>query len=57
MLSCCWHDVSTLVISDLKVQMLAYLDIIAVLGIFCLVMVPLVWIVRKPKGGADAPAH
>ena len=26
MLSCCWHDVSTLVISDLKVQMLAYLE-------------------------------
>ena len=38
-------------------QMLAYLDIISILGVFCMVMVPLVWIVPKPKGGADAPAH
>ena len=39
-------------------QMLAYLDIIAVLAIFCACMVPLVWLVPKPKGGAgDAPAH
>ncbi|GAA3751713.1 DHA2 family efflux MFS transporter permease subunit [Terriglobus aquaticus] len=38
-------------------QMLAYLDIIAVLAIFCLCVTPLVWIVPKPKGGGDAPAH
>ncbi len=38
-------------------QMLAYLDIIAVLGFFCVAMVPLAWIVPKPKGGGDAPAH
>jgi len=38
-------------------QMLAYLDIIAVLAVFCIAMVPLVWIVRKPKPTADAPAH
>ena len=40
-----------------QAQMLAYLDIIAVLAVFCIVMVPLVWIVPKPKGGGDAPAH
>ncbi|MEK6397821.1 MAG: hypothetical protein V4734_07025 [Terriglobus sp.] len=38
-------------------QMLAYLDIIAVLAVFTGIMVPLVWIVPKPKGGGDAPAH
>lgn len=38
-------------------QMLAYLDIIAILTIFCAVMVPLVWLVPRPKGGGDAPAH
>ncbi len=39
-------------------QMLAYLDIIAVLTVFCACMVPLVWLVPKPKGGGgDAPAH
>ncbi len=40
-----------------QAQMLAYLDIIAILAVFCMVMVPLVWIVPKPKGGGDAPAH
>ena len=40
-----------------QAQMLAYLDIIAVLAVFCLAMVPLAWIVPKPKGGTDAPAH
>ena len=38
-------------------QMLAYLDIIAIMAVFCMVMIPLVWIVPKPKGGGDAPAH
>ena len=39
-------------------QMLAYLDIIAVLAIFCAVMVPLVWLVKKPApAGAEAMAH
>jgi len=39
-------------------QMLAYLDIIAVLAVFTAIMVPLVWIVPKPAHMAgDAPAH
>ncbi|WP_419805010.1 DHA2 family efflux MFS transporter permease subunit [Terriglobus sp.] len=38
-------------------QMLAYLDIIAVLTVFCACMIPLVWLVPRPKGGGDAPAH
>ena len=38
-------------------QMLAYLDIIAIMAVFCMVVIPLVWIVPKPKGGGDAPAH
>ncbi len=38
-------------------QMLAYLDIIAIMAVFCMVMVPLVWIVPKPKAGGDVPAH
>ena len=39
-------------------QMLAYLDIIAVLAIFCAIMVPLVWLVKKPApASADAVAH
>lgn len=40
-----------------QAQMLAYLDIIAVLAVFCIVMVPLVWIVGKPAPAGDAPAH
>ena len=38
-------------------QMLAYLDIIAIMVVFCFLMVPLVWIVPKPKAGGDTPAH
>ena len=41
-------------------QMLAYLDIIAVLAIFCAAMVPLVWVVgrpAKPPGGEAPAAH
>ncbi len=38
-------------------SMLAYLDIISVLAIFCFTVVPLVWIVGKPAKGGDAPAH
>ena len=38
-------------------QMLAYLDIIGVLAVFCACMIPLVWLVPRPKGGGDAPAH
>ena len=37
-------------------QMLAYLDIIAVLAIFCACMIPLIWVVGKPPApAADAP--
>ena len=39
-------------------QMLAYLDIIAILAVFCTIMVPLVWLVRKPApASSDAVAH
>ena len=39
-------------------QMLAYLDIIAILAVFCAVMVPLVWLVKNPApAGAEAMAH
>ena len=39
-------------------QMLAYLDIIAVLAVFCMVMVPLVWFVRKPApASSETMAH
>jgi DHA2 family multidrug resistance protein len=39
-------------------QMLAYLDIISVLIIFCAVMIPLVWLVRKPKpASSETMAH
>lgn len=39
-------------------QMLAYLDIIAILAVFCMIMVPLVWMVQKPApASADAMAH
>ncbi len=40
-----------------QAQMLAYLDIIAIMAIFCTVMIPLAWIVPKPKAGAGAGAH
>jgi DHA2 family multidrug resistance protein len=39
-------------------QMLAYLDIIAVLAIFCSIMIPLVWLVKKPApASSEAMAH
>ena len=39
-------------------QMLAYLDIIAVLTVFCAIMVPLVWFVRKPApASSETMAH
>ena len=39
-------------------QMLAYLDIIAVLAVFTGIMVPLIWLVRKPAPAAgDTMAH
>ncbi|MGI4979897.1 MAG: DHA2 family efflux MFS transporter permease subunit [Janthinobacterium lividum] len=39
-------------------QMLAYLDIIAVLAVFCMIMVPLVWLVKKPApASSEAMAH
>ncbi|MBE7182140.1 MAG: EmrB/QacA family drug resistance transporter, partial [Terriglobus roseus] len=40
-------------------QMLAYLDIIAILTIFCACMIPLVWLVPKAShaSGDDIPAH
>jgi DHA2 family multidrug resistance protein len=37
--------------------MLAYMDIIAVLAVFCACMVPLVLAIGKTKHGHDAPAH
>lgn len=40
-----------------QVQTLAYLDIISVLMVFCLAMVPLVWILRKPASSGEVPAH
>jgi MFS transporter, DHA2 family, multidrug resistance protein len=41
-----------------QASMLAYLDIMSVLMIFCLAVVPLVWIVGKPaKMAKDAPVH
>jgi DHA2 family multidrug resistance protein len=39
-------------------QMLAYLDIIAILAVFTGIMIPLIWLVKKPAPAAgDAPAH
>jgi DHA2 family multidrug resistance protein len=39
-------------------QMLAYLDIIAVLAVFTGIMIPLIWLVRKPApAAADTMAH
>ncbi|MGI4758343.1 MAG: DHA2 family efflux MFS transporter permease subunit [Janthinobacterium lividum] len=39
-------------------QMLAYLDIIAVLTVFCVIMIPLVWLVQKPApASSEAMAH
>ncbi len=39
-------------------QMLAYLDIIALLTVFCCCMVPLVWFVRKPApASSETMAH
>jgi DHA2 family multidrug resistance protein len=39
-------------------SMLAYMDIIAVLAVFCACMIPLVLTIDKTKqGGGDAPAH
>ncbi len=39
-------------------QMLAYLDIIAILAVFCCCMVPLVWLVRKPApASSETMAH
>ena len=39
-------------------QMLAYLDIIAVLAVFCTIMVPLVWMVQKPAAASsETMAH
>lgn len=41
-----------------QASMMAYLDIIAILGFFCMAMVPLVWIVGKPeKHHGEMPAH
>lgn len=41
-----------------QASMLAYLDIMSVLMVFCLAVVPLVWIVGKPaKMAGDAPVH
>ena len=37
--------------------MLAYLDIIEVLGVFCVLMIPLVLSIGKIKPAADGPAH
>jgi DHA2 family multidrug resistance protein len=37
--------------------MLAYMDIIAFLCIFCACMIPLVLLIGKVKAGKDAPAH
>ncbi len=37
--------------------MLAYMDIVAVLAVFCACMVPLVLAIGKTKQGGDAPAH
>jgi DHA2 family multidrug resistance protein len=36
--------------------MLAYMDIIAILAIFCAVMIPLVLMIGKIKPAADGPA-
>ncbi len=41
-----------------QASMLAYLDIMSVLMVFCLAVVPLVWVVGKPaKMSGDAPVH
>ena len=37
--------------------MLAYMDIIAIFGVFCACMVPLVILIGKIKPAGDAPAH
>jgi DHA2 family multidrug resistance protein len=40
-----------------QAAMLAYLDIVAILFIFCTCMIPLVLLIGKIKPAADAPAH
>ncbi len=40
-----------------QAAMLAYLDIVDILGVFCAVMIPLVLLIGKIKASADAPAH
>ena len=37
--------------------MLAYMDIIAIFGVFCLCMIPLVLFIGKVKPAGDAPVH
>jgi len=36
--------------------MLAYMDIVAVLAVFCALMIPLVMLIGKIKPAADGPA-
>ena len=40
-----------------QAAMLAYLDIVAILAIFCAVMIPLVLLIGKIKPAADGPTH
>ena len=40
-----------------QAAMLAYMDIISLLAVFCALMIPLVLLIGKIKPAADAPAH
>jgi DHA2 family multidrug resistance protein len=53
------HSAQAFIYNQLHRQsaMLAYMDIIAVLAVFCACMVPLVLAIGKTKHGHDAPAH
>ena len=52
------HSAQALIYNSLHRQaaMLAYMDIIAILGIFCTLMIPLVLLIGKIKPAADGPA-
>jgi DHA2 family multidrug resistance protein len=53
------HAAQAFLYSQLHRQsaMLAYLDIIAVLAVFCACMIPLVMAIGRTKAAGDAPAH
>ena len=52
------HAAQAFIYNNLHRQaaMLAYMDIVAILGIFCTLMIPLVLLIGKSKPAADGPA-